>query len=51
MAQKNATPSKSQKAMIKAAGYNPLCWVIHKELINYIIIRHRTSGEIKTIKK
>lgn len=51
MAQKNATPSKEQARHIKANGLLPIEWVVMKDLIHSMIIRHRITGEVKVIDK
>lgn len=51
MAQKNATPSKAQQAVLKANGLNPLVWVVVKELDHSMIVRHRVTGEFKHVEK
>lgn len=51
MAQKNATPTKEQQAMLKANGLNPLFWVIVKDLMDSVIVRNRLSGEFKLVSK
>ena len=49
--QKNATPSKEQQAILKAAGLNPLAWVVEKDKEKYMIIRNRLTGEFKAVGK
>ena len=51
MAQKNATPSKWQQAVIKKNGLQPVGWVVLQDLIHHMIIRHRVTGEVKVIDK
>ncbi len=51
MAQKNATPSKVQQAVIKKNGLRPLFWTALQDLTNSIIIRHRFTVEVKVIDK
>ena len=51
MAQKNASPSKAQQAVIKRNGLNALTWVVIKELNHSMIIKHRITGEVKVINK
>ena len=51
MAQKNASPSKAQQAVIKRNGLNALTWVIIKELNHSMIVKHRITGEVKVINK
>ena len=51
MAQKNATPLKRQLETIKRNNLNPALYVVIKELDNKIILKHRTTGEVKVIEK
>lgn len=51
MAQKNATPSRAQQAIIKRNGLQPVGWVVLQDLIQHMIIRHRITGEVKVIDK
>lgn len=51
MAQKNASPSKSQAEVIKRNGLNALTWVVIKDLNNSMIVKHRITGEVKVIDK
>lgn len=51
MAQKNATPNKSQAEIIQRNGLNKLTWVVIRELNNSMIVRHRITGEIKVLDK
>lgn len=51
MAQKNATPTKEQQAVIKANGLNVLTWTVVKELPGSLIVRNRINGDFKVIKK
>lgn len=51
MAQKNATPNKSQAEIIQRNGLNKLTWVVIRELNNSMIVRHRITGEVKVIDK
>lgn len=51
MAQKNATPSKGQQAIIKKNGLQPMYWTVLQDLTNSMIIRHRVTGEVKVIEK
>lgn len=51
MAQKNASPSKAQQAVIKRNGLNALTWVVIKELNHSMIVKHRITGEVKVINK
>lgn len=51
MAQKNATPEKKFHDALKANGLNVLTWTVMKELEHKLIVRHRITGEVKTISK
>ena len=51
MAQKNATPNKSQAEIIQRNGLNKLTWTVIRELNNSLIVRHRITGEVKVIDK
>ena len=51
MAQKNATPNKSQAEIIQRNGLNKLTWVVIRELNNTLICKHRITGEVKVIDK
>lgn len=51
MAQKNATPTKEQIALLKQAGLSVLNWVVVKEFANSMIVRCRVTGEFKMIEK
>ncbi len=51
MAQKNATPTKEQAAVIERHGLKKAFWVVVKELPNSLIITNRFTGEFKVIEK
>lgn len=51
MAQKNASPNKVQAEIITRNGLNKLTWVVLKELDHVLIVKHRITGEVKTIPK
>lgn len=52
MAQKNATPTRTQQQYIKAAGLKcPTLWTVLQDLTYTMIIRHQISGEVKHIEK
>ena len=51
MAQKNATPTKEQQAVLKNRGLNPLFWVVVRDLQDSMIVRNRVSGEFKVVTK
>ena len=51
MAQKNATPSKTQAEIIKRHGLKPHLYTVVKELPNSIIVKHRITGEFSVLEK
>lgn len=51
MAQKNATPTKEQKAALKKNGLPEYLWVVMKDVGRSLIVRHRITGEVKLIEK
>lgn len=51
MAQKNATPTKEQKAVLARHGLKDMCWVVVKELPSSMIVKHRITGEFKLLDK
>lgn len=51
MAQKNATPTKEQKAVLEKHKLNPHCWVVVNETPGSLIIKQRITGEFKVINK
>ena len=51
MAQKNATPNKAQRQVLKRNGLNVLTWVVIKDLNHSMIVKNRITGEIKVIDK
>lgn len=51
MKQKNATPTKEQSEIIRRNGYNPAEYVVVKELLYSLIVKHRYSSEYQIIKK
>ena len=51
MAQKNATPTREQKAVLEKRGLNPLCWVVVNETPRSLIIKQRITGEFRVIDK
>ena len=51
MAQKNATPSKEQQAVMKCNNLEPLCWTVLQDLNHSMIVRHRITGDVKVIDK
>lgn len=51
MAQKNAAPTKEQKAVLERNKLNPLCWVVVNETPHSLIIKGRVTGEFRLINK
>ena len=51
MAQKNAMPTKEQKAFLERNGLKAACWVVVKDLPNSMIVKHRITGEFKVLDK
>lgn len=51
MAQKNATPSREQKAVLERNGLNPLYWVVVNETSRSLIVKQRITGEFRLIEK
>ena len=51
MGQKNATPTKEQKAVLKKHKLPEYLWVVMKEFPYSMMVRHRVTGEIKVIDK
>lgn len=51
MAQKNATPSKTQAEILKAHGLRPQLYTVVKELPNSMIVKHRITGEFSVLEK
>lgn len=51
MAQKNASPTKEQAAVMQRHGLNKTMWVVVKDLKFSMICKHRVSGEFKVIDK
>ena len=51
MAQKNATPTKEQQAVMKRNELNPLVWTVIQDFNKSMIVRHRITGEVKLIDK
>lgn len=51
MAQKNATPTKEQKAVLARHGLKDMCWVVVKDLPSSMIVKHRITGEFKHLDK
>ena len=51
MAQKNATPTKEQKAAMEKRGLKPAFWVVVNETPRSLIVKQRVTGEFKVIDK
>lgn len=51
MAQKNATPTKEQGAVLVSHGLQSFMWVVVKDFPSSMIVKHRITGEFKHISK
>ena len=51
MKQKNATPTKEQAEILRKQGYDPLRYVVTKELPYSLIVKNRDTGEFDIVKK
>ena len=51
MGQKNATPTKEQKAVMKKRGLQPAFWVVVNETPRALIVKQRITGEFRLISK
>ena len=51
MAQKNATPTKEQKAVMEKRGLKPAFWAVVNETPRSLIVKQRVTGEFKVIDK
>ena len=51
MPQKNATPTREQKAAMERNKLNPLYWVVVKETPHSLIVKQRITGEFRVIDK
>lgn len=51
MAQKNATPTKEQQAVLKKHKLPEYLWTVMKEYGHALMVRHRITGEVKVIDK
>ena len=51
MAQKNATPTGEQQAVLVENGLRPALWVVVKDLPGSLIIKQRITGEFRVIGK
>lgn len=51
MRQKNATPTKEQAEILRKRGYDPLRYVVTKELPYSPMVKDRETGEFDIVKK
>ena len=51
MKQKNTTPSKEQAEILRKRGYDPLRYVVTKELPYSLMVKNRETGEFEIVKK
>ena len=51
MAQKNATPTREQQAVLVKNGLRSELWVVVKETQGSLIIKQRITSEFKVIRK
>lgn len=51
MAQKNATPTKEQQAVLRKHGLQEYEWVVIKDTGGSLIICHRVTKQVKLIEK
>lgn len=51
MAQKNATPTQEQSAILRKHDLQPFQWVVVKDFQHSMIIKDRITGEFKSIEK
>ena len=51
MAQKNATPTKEQKAVMEKRGLKSAFWVVIRETPHSLIVKQRITGEFRVIEK
>ena len=51
MAQKNATPTREQKAVMEKRGLKPAFWVVVNETPHSLIVKQRITGEFRVIDK
>ena len=51
MAQKNATPTSEQRAVLEKNNLNAVCWVVVKDMQGSMIVKHRITGEFKLVSK
>ena len=51
MHQKNASPTREQKEVLKKNGLRTWEWVVLQDLMRTMIIKHRVTGDVKHISK
>ena len=51
MMQKNASPTREQKEVIKKNGLRAWEWVVLQDFRHSMIIKHRVTGDVKHINK
>lgn len=51
MKQKNAPPTKEQAEILRKRGYDPLRYVVTKELPYSLMVKNRETGEFDIVKK
>lgn len=49
--QKNAAPTKDQRAVMERHGLNGFVWTVVQEFEKSMIVRNRITGEFKMIEK
>lgn len=51
MAQKNATPTKEQKEVLKKHKLPEYLWTVMKDYGHALMVLHRITGEVRVIDK
>ena len=51
MGQKNATPTREQANVLEKHGLKAWEWIVMRDLQHSMIVKSRSSGEIKHIRK
>ena len=51
MKQKNTSPTKDQAEILRKRGYDPLRYVVTKEMPYSLIIKNRETGEFEIVNK
>ena len=51
MKQKNASPTREQAEILRKRGYDPLRYVVTKELPYSLMFKNRETGEFEVISK